>query len=374
MSLYIDLTEFLAVPMKTGIQRIEGELCRYSPPEALIPVRLHSGRYVRLSTALIGAIGGYFRNASELGIAEIHRLSVAETSSPIEVTSEDTVLVPEIFGEQRAEFFRGMPEEQLCRCRFIVYDLLPFTHPQYFPPDMCLNMFGYYDVVRRASCCGFISEYTRETYYARLKRTPDRGGVVLPLGCDSLGAKANRPAPNRPLTFSVLGTIEPRKNHELILDAFEQLLRKIEGLKLVYLGKSGWVDREFARRVEALASNENSGFEFRPASDDGTIRRCIEESRATIYVSAAEGYGLPPVESLWLGTPVIASSTVPSLQGLGSSGVHVVEPLNVINLRRAVLAFLEDEYADRKAAEACDLKLPTWHSFTEEVLRWCGRG
>ena len=58
--------------------------------------------------------------------------------------------------------------------------------------------------------------------------------------------------------------------------------------------------------------------------------------------------GWPPVVSLWLGTLVIASAAVPSLEALGSAGVHIVEPLNVLNLKKAVLAFPEGSYADRK--------------------------
>lgn len=370
MSLYIDLSEFLAVQMKTGIQRISGEICRYLPPDMAIPVRLHSGQYVALSPALIDAIGRYFRDTGESGVTEIRRLA-AEDGPAIEVSPSDTVLVPEIFGEQRAAFFRGLPELQLGRCRFIIYDLLPVTHPEYFPPDMPLLMAGYFQIIRRASRCGFISEYTRDVYYGRLKRTDARNGVILPLGSDSLGERPARPGLNRPLTFTVLGTVEPRKNHKLILEAFEPLLGQLEGLNLCFIGKMGWVDPEFAQKVRALASDRKSGFRFYSAPDDGTIRSCIEQSRATIYVSAAEGYGLPPVESLWLGTPVIASTTSPSLKSLGSAGIHYVEPLDVVNLRRAVLAFVDDAYANQKMEETTRLNLPTWRSFTREVLRWC---
>lgn len=370
MSLYIDLSEFLAVQMKTGIQRIGGEICRYLPPDMGIPVRLASGDYVALPRALIGAIGGYFRDTSEFGLAEIRRLAAANGPA-VEISARDTVLIPEIFGEQRAAFLRAMPEQKFQRCRFIIYDLLPMTHPEYFPPDMPLILAGYYQIVRQASCCAFISEYTRDAYYRRLKRSVARDGVVLPLGCDSLGPRADWPILNRPPAFCVVGTIEPRKNPELILDAFEPLLREINGVSLTFVGKMGWVDSALAARVHKLAADKNSGFRFHPAPDDGTIRNYVEKSRATIYISSAEGYGLPPVESLWAGTPVIASTTIPSLERLGTAGIHYVEPLTVLNLQRAIRDFLDDEYANRKALETMYVNLPTWQTFTEEVLRWC---
>jgi glycosyltransferase involved in cell wall biosynthesis len=357
----------------TGIERIGGEICKYLPPNSAIAVRLHSDRLVALPAPLIGAIGRYFADASESGAAEIKRLSAVENAKPISVLQGDTVLVPEIFAGERAEFFDKMPQQELERCRFIIYDLLPMTHPEYFLPDMPVILSKYFQVVRRVGNCGFISEYSREMYYQRLKRTAHRGGVVLPLGSDAFGARATQRRLNRPLTFSVLGTIEPRKNHQIVLDAFEPLLRQIEGLRLHFIGKIGWVDSELAQRVQTLASDKNSGFRFFPTLADGAIRSCIEQSRATIYVSAAEGYGLPPVESLWLGTPVIASSTIPSLRALGAAGIHCVEPLTVENLRRAVLAFLDDTYANQKTEEAMQVSLPTWRSFTQEVLHWCAQ-
>jgi glycosyltransferase involved in cell wall biosynthesis len=375
MSFYIDLSEFLGNPITTGIQRIAGEICRYLPPDTAIPVRLDSRGYVALPPALVTAIGKHFRDAGQSGVEEIRRLGAVKKGSAVRLLPSDILLIPEVFTDpQRLKFFNEMPEAELQRCRFIVYDLLPMTHPEYFAAGSIVNLYGYYRMLRRATCCAFISEDTRADYYGRLKRTAERAGVILPLGCDALGPKPNRTTLNRPLTFSVLGTIEPRKNHKLILEAFEPLLRKVAGLRLSFIGKMGWVDAEFAQKVHALAEDENSGLEFHPGADDGSIRRHIEKSRATIYVSAAEGYGLPPVESLWVGTPVIASANIPSLKGLGGLGVHFVEPLNPDNLRQAVLAFLDDAYANRRTEETERLNLPNWRSFAEEVFRWCVRG
>lgn len=379
MSFYIDLSEFFTNPITTGIQRITGEMCKYLPSEALTPVRVHSGGYVGLPPSLISKIGEYFSEGSQFAAAEIYRLSGPEKGNSIKISQADTVLVPEVFGNpQRLQFFREMSQQDLERYRFIVFDMLPLTHPEYFWSDKIssadkIGLYEYFKLLRRAQCCGFISENTRQVYYRRIKRTECVGGVVLPLGCDSLGPRPERPTFDRPPSFSVIGTIEPRKNHQLVLEAFEPLLRKIEGLTLSFVGRMGWVSSEFSQKVHTLAADKRSGFRFFSAPGDGAVRSCIEQSRATVYVSSGEGYGLPPVESLWVGTPVIASNGIPSLERSGSAGVHVVEPLNVANLRRAILAFLDNHYANRKAEEALALNLPTWRSFTGEVFRWLER-
>lgn len=373
MSFYIDLTEFLTNPMMTGIQRVTGEMCRRLPPNSAVPLRLYLGQYLALPPELITAIGEYFKEGNGSGLAKVKRLGAIDKGSPAEVSKTDTVLVPEFFFDpHRIAFFRAMSEEELQRYRFIVYDLLPLTHPEYFAADLPMeSIHGYFSVIGRGSC-GFISVSTREAYYKRLKRSNSGEGIVLPLGCNSLGPRAGAMTFNRRLLFSVIGTIEPRKNHRLVLEAFEPLLRQNHALRVAFVGKMGWVDSELVRKIEALASIENSGFEFLRAPNDELIRAYIEQSRATIYVSAAEGYGLPPVESLWLGTPVIASHSIPSLEAFGSRGVHIVNPLNVLNLRKAIVTFLEDGYSELKIAETAQLSLPTWRSFTEEVLRWCG--
>lgn len=370
MSLYIDLTEFLAKPITTGIQRVAGEICKHLPHDAATPVRFDSGRYIAFSSVLIQMIGKYFSDPGESRIAEIRRLSTVENGSVIRPSEEDSVLVPELFVDpQRLAFFREMPERELQRHRFLVYDLIPITHPQYFAMDWPLQTYGYFQLIRRAPYCAFISEWTRDVYYGRLKRTSERGGVVLALGSDSLGARPKQPNLNRPLTFTVVGNIEPRKNHELIVEAFEPLLREIDGLKLLFVGK---MDRDsvFTRKLVRLDADKQSGFEFHASANDTTLRSYLERSRASIYVSAAEGYGLPPVESLWVGTPVIATKATPSLKSIRPRGVHYIEPLDALNLRRAVLAFLDNAYANRQAEQTLQLTLPTWESFAAEVLRW----
>jgi glycosyltransferase involved in cell wall biosynthesis len=382
MRFFVDLTEFLASQNRTGIQRVCGQMCRYWPSgEPLTPVKLRSdGRLVQLPPETLGLIREYFdvsdSRASGLKnrLAEVSR-QADSTEELVDLQPDWRVLVPELFYDpSRVAFFRSLSVEQLNCFYFIIYDLLPFTHPEFFiehAPQEIIN--GYTRVLRSARHVAFISIYTRDAYYRRLlRKTCSSAGPVLPLGSDGLGEQRSGPAfrSQRP-KFTVVGTIEPRKNHALILDVFEPLLHQIEGLRLVFLGQLGWVDSVLAERVRSLAGGRCPGFEHHAEANDELIRRHVLESWATIYISAAEGFGLPPVESLWLGTPVIASSAVPSLEAIQPAGVQIVEPLKPSNLREAVLAFLEGSYANRKSEEAMSLNLPTWRTFALEVLKWC---
>src|SRR5579884_1644684 len=265
MSLFIDLTEFLVNPITTGIQRIIGEICRHAPPQTVTPVRLRDGSLVKLPPELIEAIAGLFRKGSANAAEEIRRLAQIERG-PMRITERDTILVPEVFDNPvRVAFFLRMSDDDLARVRFIVYDLLPMTHPEYFIAANICDIYGYFRLLARATHCGFISEHTRDEYYSRFKRVPStKHGFVLPLGADALGATV-MPLKNRRLRFTVLGTIEPRKNHRLILDAFRPLLGRIPELTLTFLGKMGWSDPALATEILSLATKENSGFEFHAA-------------------------------------------------------------------------------------------------------------
>jgi len=382
MKVFVDLTEFLASQKRTGIQRVSGQLCRHWPGvESLTPVKLRSdGRLVQLPPETLGFVREYFEtsdsNANGLKDRLVEVSRQADSSGvTLDLQPGCRILVPELFYDpDRVAFFRSLSVEQLNYFYFIIHDLLPLTHPEFFTanaPQEIVN--GYTRVVRAARNVAFNSSGTRDAYYHRLLRKRcSSTGPVLPLGSDGLGERPGAPPMCRPSPkFTAVGTIEPRKNHALILDVFEPLLHQIEGLHLVFLGKLGWVDSSLAERLQSLADGRCPGFEHHADPSDELIRQHVMESLATIYVSAAEGFGLPPVESLRLGTPVIASSAIPSLEAIQPAGVHIVEPLNAPNLRDAVLAFLEGSYAKRKSEETLSLNLPTWRGFALEVAKWC---
>jgi glycosyltransferase involved in cell wall biosynthesis len=373
MSVYIDLTEFLSNPVLTGIQRVTAEICRWWPDDTLRPVRLTTaGSLVELPGALIKAIARCFRDTDGAAVRQVRALKEATIAS-VSLDRPDILLVPELFYDlQRVAFFRSIGTNASQRLRFIVYDLMPLLHPEYFAPDISYAVVcGYYSMIREIPQCGFISKWTQETYCRRLLRSRDIRGIVLRLGSDGLGAKPAKPLLQRPLDFCVVGTIEPRKNHALVLDAFEHLLRSVEGLRLTFLGRLGWADAQVTERIRQMAAGNCPGFAWISDADDNCIRQHVERARATVYVSSAEGFGLPPVESLWLGTPVIASRNLPSLEEVGSCGVHVVDPLDAATLREAVRLFLDDSFAEAKAREASAVTLPTWASFARQVAAWC---
>jgi glycosyltransferase involved in cell wall biosynthesis len=140
-------------------------------------------------------------------------------------------------------------------------------------------------------------------------------------------------------------------------------------VELLFVGRVGWADPKLISRIEHLQERYPS-FRVHYDVDDMTMRYYIESARATIFVSAVEGFGLPPVESLWLGTPVIASDDIPSLEELADDGICRVSPLTEGRLRQAVIAFLDDEFYRKKEAETRGLALPAWADFAGKISDW----
>jgi glycosyltransferase involved in cell wall biosynthesis len=104
----------------------------------------------------------------------------------------------------------------------------------------------------------------------------------------------------------MVGTIEPRKNHALTLDAFEMLWAEGLELSLVIAGKPGWMMDEFIKRVRNHPQLNKRLFIFNDASDSEIVR-LYEQCFMLLFLSKGEGFGLPIVEASHYGKPVVCS-------------------------------------------------------------------
>ena len=118
--------------------------------------------------------------------------------------------------------------------------------------------------------------------------------------------------------FVVLGTIEPRKNHTLLLDVWDIL----PGPKprLIVLGRRGWQNAEVFRRMDRL-SERGDLVELNDLSDTG-VASTLAGARALLFPSLAEGFGYPPLEAVALGANVISAPLPQTKELLGESIIY----------------------------------------------------
>ena len=138
-----------------------------------------------------------------------------------------------------------------------------------------------------------------------------------------------------------VGTIEPRKNLLTLVRAFDQILRRTtERPQLVIAGGQGWLSDDLHRFV--THANFGDRLKMTGYLDDQDLRALYSSCKAFVYPSLYEGFGLPPLEAMACGAPVIASR-IPSLSEVLENNAHFVDPLDVIAMASAIQEMLGNE-------------------------------
>jgi glycosyltransferase involved in cell wall biosynthesis len=136
-----------------------------------------------------------------------------------------------------------------------------------------------------------------------------------------------------------VGTIEPRKNLTRLLEAFQPLLAEWPDLKLVLVGKKGWLYESFFERLQALGLEEC--VIFPGYVDEADLPAFYQLAELFVFPSLSEGFGLPPLEAMACGTPVVSSNSSSLPEVIGEAG-WLVEPTDTAALHAALRRVLLD--------------------------------
>lgn len=172
-----------------------------------------------------------------------------------------------------------------------------------------------------------------------------------------------------------VGTLEPRKNLAALLDVWESLRAEDEGTPpLVLAGGAGWGSRDLARRIQALGAPADGGPR---AVHVGRVDRerlvaLLQAARLFVYPSLYEGFGLPPLEAMACGVPVVTSDSSSLPEVVGDSGL-TVPPHDRAGLRQAISRLLADDglsadLADRGRRRAAGFTWDAAAAALEEVF------
>jgi GT2 family glycosyltransferase/glycosyltransferase involved in cell wall biosynthesis len=226
-----------------------------------------------------------------------------------------------------------------------VHDLLPLERPEWFSAHLreifdptVLAQLRHAQLVLCAS--GATAESV-ERVFRRLERQPPPT-VVVPLGAEvdpGAGPRPGRAAVpgdgalggvgpwDAAPYLLVVGTLEPRKNQELALEVFESLQAEFEDLQLVIAGRYGWGAEELAER---LGRHPLAGTRVHWLQDvhDDDLDHLYRQAFLVLVPSRGEGFGLPAVEALSRGAPVIASTGGGVPEAVGD-GAELLEPEDV---------------------------------------------
>lgn len=259
---------------------------------------------------------------------------------------------------------------------YLIHDLIPITHPQFCRAgEDRKHLRRMTNVLESAAGIIANSQDTANEMAAlaeRLRKTMPPT-VVAWLSGNAL--RRGVPPQDRDRGyFLVLGTIEGRKNHGLLLAVWRRLVEQMgEGTpKLVIVGTRGWEAEEVTRELDTLGPLQGHVEELRRCSDD-RLSGLMAGARALLMPSFTEGYGLPVFEALELGTPVIAANLAVYHEVAGDIPDYL-SPDDVDGWVEAVVAYLAD--GPRRSAQMDRMrgfKVPDWRAHFATVEGWLER-
>lgn len=169
--------------------------------------------------------------------------------------------------------------------------------------------------------------------------------------------------------FVTVGTIEPRKRHDLLLDVWQDM----EGSRspsdmpgLLICGARGWNNDAVFRRLDALPSN--GSIRELPGLSDGAVAALVQGSCGLLFPSVAEGYGLPPIEASAIGVPVICHDLPVYREILSDIPVYAGET-DRYQWRNIVESLIKGRIQENKAVSEQMFTPPTWDEHFNTVLR-----
>jgi glycosyltransferase involved in cell wall biosynthesis len=262
---------------------------------------------------------------------------------------------------------------------FFIHDTIPCDYPEF-----CRALGGLKHLLRIRNTFRYAthvvvnSEYTK----ARLEHWRKRLGEkelpvkVIPIGVDDglLGHARHdvRPTVSKRPYFVILGTIEPRKNHAMLLDVwmnFAKTLPPDRIPELIIVGRRGWKNKAVFRMLDQCEPLRGHVREMNSVSD-AELWPLLRGARAMLFPSFVEGWGMPLIEALTLGVPVIGSD-IDAFKEAGQ-GVPELLPVSDSDLWAArIMDYSGDESSARRAQleRIPNFSPPTWQRHFESLER-----
>lgn len=229
---------------------------------------------------------------------------------------------------------------------------------------------------RRAAAIITLSQYTRQDMIRGLKIDPCKVHVVY--GAPSMqfkpitdGSELDRVRrqyglPDRFVLY--VGTLEPRKNIPRLLRAFAQVRCAHPEARLVMAGQLGWKHRAIWQEIEALALTDvMQWLGYVPSAD---LPALYSLATAFAFPSLYEGFGLPVIEAMACGTPVITSQDTALAEVAGDAAL-LIDPLEVESIASGLMRLLNDSAlrAELRARGLCRAAEFSWARAAAETVK-----
>jgi glycosyltransferase involved in cell wall biosynthesis len=258
-----------------------------------------------------------------------------------------------------------------------IHDLAFLEHPEYAVPSLAAYLRKVVpEAVQAADVVATVSHEVSRTLMAHFQ-TPHEKLTVVPNGVAPhfrrltdpviLGATLHKYHLKHPLVLAV-GTMEPRKNHLGLIKAFHQAQRRKNGpAMLAIVGGPGWLYDETRSLVAELQLERKVRFLGRVS--DLELITLYSMADVFAFPSFFEGFGIPPLEAMACGAPVITSNTSSLPEVVGNAALQV-DPHDIDALADAILRLLDDESLREELRQKGyeQVKHYTWDASARKML------
>lgn len=313
-TIFVDISELVQRDSKTGIQRVVRSILLHWITKG------HVGFRVEPVYAQLGKSG--YRYARKFTCNLLNISAIDAEDDLIEYCSGDIFigldLQHHIVNEQKENYRKYVANGM--NVYFVIYDLLPILQSQYFVKVGKQLHENWINTISEFSGAFCISNAVADELHAwisdniserieRFKIDWFHLGADLKMSIPSLGLPPNYKEVLNSLsnifTFLMVGTIEPRKAHAQVLEAFEALWRDGVDVNLVIVGKQGWMVDELCEKLRHHPELNNRLFWLEGINDE-YLEKVYASSTCLIAASYGEGFGLPLIESAQHGLPILA--------------------------------------------------------------------
>ena len=373
----VDIEQFVIDPYGSGIQRVLQYLAREWPLDLADAIFTFpwDGEY-RLFNPEQAAdlINIAFESRVEDLRVPVHSTITSMGEAVPRLSLEDLVaridawLLPEVsYLPSVLARFEAM--DAVLPTAMIGYDALPMTEPANyrFPPGVAANASEYFRLLASTGALVCISAYSREAITHRLRRDPELLTSVAHPGGDHIpAADVLRVRSDSPVQFLRLGTMEERKRPLEILRAFQEARRDGIDARLTYVGGRSssyeWINAEVEQ-----AAREEIGFTWISDASDDDVSRLVNECDALVSFGT-EGYGIPVLEAIRRGRPVLFGGIQPAAELMVGSGAFDCGAPTEVGLRQTLAKFSERAIIDEATRQVNPRRVPQWEDFARETV------
>jgi glycosyltransferase involved in cell wall biosynthesis len=312
-----------------------------------------------------------YLNPQHLNISSPHETISDEI---VEISSGDIYFNTDLNYRFTTEFpnFFSFLRKQDIQIYFIIYDLLPLTMPNAFPLGISELHANWIDVAIRQSFLICISNNVmKECLELGASRKLPTKATSITLGHNStkpLNTIKNREmnhSSNDRIRFLVVSTIEIRKSHQLILDAFEILWKQGLEVDLTFVGRAGWKVDELLLRMRNHQLLDQKFFWLSNLTD---YELDMEYLNSTVLINASlgEGFGLPIVEASAHGIPLILRD-IPIFREVAGDDPWYFQTSDPLEFSQEIKNWIHD-YANGRINVGKNLNLSTWQDTSDQII------